>query len=60
MLEVPAKVLRDMMANPQLNRLFLSKMTEQMVRMNMLDLPRYGGNDQAALRELRTPIPEVA
>jgi DHA3 family macrolide efflux protein-like MFS transporter len=59
-LQVPAKVLRDMMANPQLNRLFLSKMTERMVRMNMLDLPRYGGNDQAALRELRTPVPEAA
>lgn len=59
-LQVPAKVLRNMMANPHLNRLFLSKMTERMVRMNMLDLPRYGGNDQAALRELCTPVPETA
>jgi CRP-like cAMP-binding protein len=59
-LQVPAKVLREMMANPQLNRLFLSKMTERMVRMNMLDLPRYGSNDQVALRELRTPAPESA
>jgi MFS family permease len=59
-LQVPAKVLREMMANPQLNRLFLSKMTERMVRMNTLDLPRYGSNDQVALRELRTPAPESA
>lgn len=59
-LEVQAKVLRDMMADPQLNRLFLSKMTERMVRMDMLDLPRYGGYDQKTLRELRTPSPEAA
>jgi hypothetical protein len=28
-------------------------MTERMVRMNMLDLPRYAGLDQQSLRELR-------
>lgn len=56
-LQVPAKALRQMAAHPQLNRLFLSKMTERMVRMNMLDLPRFTGMDQQTLRELRTPEP---
>jgi hypothetical protein len=28
------------MTDEELNRLFLSKMTERMVRMNMLDIPR--------------------
>ena len=49
-----------MMDDPQINRIFLSKMTERMVRMNMIDLPRFAGIDQEALRELRTPEPEPA
>jgi CRP-like cAMP-binding protein len=53
-MQVPASTLREMMAKPELNRLFLSKMTERMLRMNMLDLPRYAGLDQRSLRELRT------
>jgi MFS transporter, DHA3 family, macrolide efflux protein len=57
-MQVPATVLREMMAIPALNRLFLSKMTERMIRMNMLDLPRFAGLDQQSLRELRTPDPE--
>jgi hypothetical protein len=46
-----------MMADPQLNRIFLSKMTERLLRTDMLDLPRYAGLDQQMLRELRTPEP---
>jgi CRP-like cAMP-binding protein len=57
LLQVPAAGLRRMMSDPQLNRIFLSKMTERMVRMNMIDLPRYTRHDQQALRELRTPEP---
>jgi hypothetical protein len=60
LLQVPAVTLREMMANPQLNRIFLNKMTERMVRMNMLDFPRYAGLDQVALRELRTADPQIA
>jgi len=59
-LQVPAAALRQMTGHPQLNRLFLSKMTERMARMNMLDLPRVGRLDQQALRELRTPEPQAA
>ena len=55
LLQVPAAVLRRMMSEPQLNRIFISRMTERMVRMNMVDLPRFGGLDQQSLRDLRTP-----
>ena len=60
LLQVPAAALREMTHHPPLNRLFLSKMTERMARMNMLDLPRYAGLDQQSLRELRTPEPQAA
>jgi hypothetical protein len=59
-LQVPAAALRQMTRIPQLNRLFLSKMTERKVQINMLDLPRVGGIDQQTLRELRTPEPQPA
>jgi CRP-like cAMP-binding protein/sugar phosphate permease len=59
LLQVPAATLRWMTADPQVNRIFLNKMTERMVRMNMLDLPRYSGLDQASLRELRTADPDL-
>ena len=58
-LQVPAAALRQMMSRPPLNRVFLSKMTERMVRMKMLDLPRVGGLDQETLRELRTSAPRM-
>jgi hypothetical protein len=35
--------------------MFASKLTERMVRMNMVELPRFAGLDQETLRELRTP-----
>lgn len=57
-LQVPAPALRQMTKHAELNRLFLSRMTERMARMNMLDLPRFGGMDQQTLRELRTPDPQ--
>ena len=61
LLQVPAEALRSMTADPELNRMFLSRMTERMVRMNMIELPRFSGIDAASLRELRTePQPEVA
>ncbi len=60
LLQVPAEALRQLTGSPQLNRLFLSKMTERMARMNMIDLPRLAGYDQQALRELRTPEAQPA
>lgn len=54
LLQVPAPALRHMNADPALNRLFMNKLTERMMRMNLLDLPRITGNDQNVLRDLRT------
>ncbi len=58
-LEVPSATLRNMMNNPQINQIFLGKMTERMVRMEMIDLPRFAGLDQSSLLELRTAEPET-
>ncbi len=55
LIQVPAAVLRRMSAKPDLNRLFLSKMTERMMRMDMVDMPRFAGLSEQTMRELRTP-----
>jgi hypothetical protein len=55
LLQVPAPALRQMIGDPQLHRLLLSRMTERMVRMDMIDRPRFVGIDQLSLLELRTP-----
>lgn len=60
LLQVSAQTLRQMMQIPELNRLFMSKMTERMVRMNMIDLNFGGSLDQQSLRELRTPVAQPA
>jgi MFS family permease len=54
LLQMPAVTLRHMSADPVMNRVFMTKLTERMMRMNMLDLPRTTGNDQNVLRDLRT------
>jgi hypothetical protein len=54
-LQVPAAALRTMMSDRQLNRVFLSKLTERMLRMGMVALPGFGGLDQEMLRDLHTP-----
>lgn len=55
LIRVPATTLREMSADPQLNRIFMTRMTERMIRMNMIDVARLGHFDQQALRALRTP-----
>lgn len=57
LLQVPSGALRQLIAEPGLNRLMLSKMTERMARMGMIELPRFAALDQEALRDLRTPSP---
>jgi DHA3 family macrolide efflux protein-like MFS transporter len=59
LLMVPADGLREMTSKPELNRVFLEKMTERMVRMDLLDIPRKMDRDQKLLRELRTPEPQL-
>jgi CRP-like cAMP-binding protein len=39
LLRIPAEALRLMGTRPELNRLVYSKMTERMVRMNMIGMP---------------------
>ena len=56
LVQVPANSLREMMAEPKLNRMVMNRMTERMVRLNMIDVARPGHYDQAALRELRTAV----
>lgn len=59
LVQVNAQTLREMSADPQLNRIFVSRMTERMVRMNMIDISRMGHFDQDALRDLRSSSPEA-
>jgi CRP-like cAMP-binding protein/predicted MFS family arabinose efflux permease len=58
LLRVPAATLREITKNQELNRLLISKMTERMIRMDMIDLPKKLQYDQQVLRELRTAEPE--
>ena len=58
LLQVPAPALRALMANPALSQLVLGKMTERLARTYITDLPRFGGLDQEALKDLRTPRAE--
>jgi CRP-like cAMP-binding protein len=58
LLQVPATTLRQMAGYPALNRAFVSKMTERMIRMNMIDLPRVSTLDHQAMRDLRRPEPQ--
>lgn len=60
LLQVPAPALRRMTSHPELNRVFLSRMTERLVRMKMIDTPRLTGLNQDILRELRTPEPHLS
>ncbi len=54
LLEVPADTLRRLMAMPEFSSLVLGKMQERLARSTSIaDLPRFGGLDQAALREMR-------
>lgn len=54
LLEVPADTLRALMAAPDFSSLVLGKMQERLSRSaSIRDLPRFGGIDQTALRQLR-------
>jgi CRP-like cAMP-binding protein/sugar phosphate permease len=57
-MQVPAATLRQLMANPKVNALVLEKMNERLINLSNVELPRFAGLDQAALRDLRTNEPE--
>ena len=54
LLRVPAPALRTMSKYPEVNRVFLSKMTERMVRMEIIEMPKRNVIDQQVLKDLRT------
>lgn len=60
LIRVPASTLREMSSVPELNRIFMSKMTERMIRMNMIEMPKMLTLDQTVLRDLRTEKSVVA
>jgi MFS family permease len=51
--KVTAANLQILMKDPQLNKLFLSKMHERLNRTQVADLPRLAGVDQEFLQDLR-------
>jgi CRP-like cAMP-binding protein len=53
LLEVPAAVLRVMMAQSAFSQMVLARMTERLARTSIRDLPRFAGLDQESARELR-------
>jgi CRP-like cAMP-binding protein len=53
LLQVPAEVLRLMMAQPAFSRIVLRRMSERLARTGIHDLPRFAAVDPQALRELR-------
>jgi CRP-like cAMP-binding protein len=59
LLEVPSDGLRATMAVPEIQKLVFSTLTSRLMRTEAADLPRLAGADQEALRELRTPRPNV-
>jgi MFS transporter, DHA3 family, macrolide efflux protein len=58
LVKVEASTLREMAADPELNRLFTTRMAERMLRLRLIDLPRAAGLDANMLRDLRTPTGE--
>jgi len=61
LLEVPSDTLRSMMQDPALNAIFQAKLNERMLRLDLIELPRFAGLNQGMLRELRSnePDPEL-
>jgi len=59
LLEVPAGALRATMAVPEIQHVMFATMASRLQRTESADLPRLAGIDQADLRDLRTPRPQV-
>ena len=59
LMEVPAEALRATMSVPEIQKLVYSTLTSRLLRTEAADLPRLAGPDQEALRDLRTPHPNV-
>jgi CRP-like cAMP-binding protein len=53
--QAPAGAFRPLMAHAALNRLFLTTMTERLMRTHITDMPRFAGLDEESAQSLRTP-----
>jgi MFS transporter, DHA3 family, macrolide efflux protein len=53
LLQVPASVLRQMMAQPAFSQILLRRMSERLARTSIRDLPRFSAPDPQAARQLR-------
>jgi MFS transporter, DHA3 family, macrolide efflux protein len=59
LLRVTAAILREMSSVPELNRVLMTKMTERMMRVDLIEMPKMLTLDQNMLRDLRTEVPEI-
>jgi len=59
LLRVPASSLRMMSSHPELNRVFVSTMTERMLSLNMIEMPKRNVLDQRVLKDLRSSEPRI-
>lgn len=59
LVRAPSQTLREMSADPQLNRIFMTHVAERMARMNMIDISRLGHLDQQVLHDLRANEPDA-
>jgi CRP-like cAMP-binding protein len=57
-LRVPAPDLLKLTDHPEFNELFLARMRDRLISLNMLDLRGLGIIDQSLLRELRSETPD--
>jgi CRP-like cAMP-binding protein/sugar phosphate permease len=53
LLQVPASILRVIMAQPAFSQVVLKRMSERLARTSIHDLPRFAGLDEQSARELR-------
>ncbi len=58
LLRIPASTLRELSSVPEISRVLMTKMTERMVRIDMIELPKALQLDERMLRELRTEVPQ--
>jgi MFS transporter, DHA3 family, macrolide efflux protein len=57
LLQVPAPLLRVLMAQSAFSQMVLTRMSERLARTSIRDLPRFTGVDQQAARDLRQEPP---
>jgi MFS family permease len=57
LLQIPASILRVMMAQPAFSQIVLKRMSERLRRTSIRELPRLAGVDPQDARELRSELP---